>query len=332
MLGGGIGCSRLAVPLARALGRGRLTLVVNTADDLWRYGLRICPDLDTNVYRLSGIGDRERGWGVAGDTFETMDQLARLGLDPWFRLGDRDLAMHLARTSALAEGSTLSAFTRALAQRMDLGVDLIPMTDDEVATRVRTRTGVLGFQEWFVREEAAIPVDAVTYEGIEQARPAPGVLDAIAAADLVVLGPSNPVASVLSILGLPGVRESVAAQRCVAVTPTVGGVPITDEGERRRAASRAAMLSSMGVAHRASAVAALYAELIDAFVVDDADADEVDVIRDVLPGIDVLCAGTVIRDEATGDRLAAQLLKWTGSTPKVTENSRFSAHRDGAGS
>ena len=216
--------------------------------------------------------------------------------------------MHLARTTALAEGSTLSEFTRTLSEQMDLGVDLIPMTDDEVATRLHTRTGVLGFQEWFVRERAAIAVDAVTYEGIERARTAPGVLEAIAAADLVVLGPSNPAASILPILALPGVRESVAAQRCLAVTPTVSGVPITDEGERRRAASRAAMLAPMGVAHRAGAVAALYAELIDAFVVDEADADDVEAIREALPGIEVGCAGTVIHDEATGAGLAAHLL------------------------
>lgn len=313
MLGGGIGGSRLAVPLTRALGPGRLSLVVNTADDLWRYGLRICPDLDTNLYRLSGLGDVQRGWGVAGDTFEAMAQLRQLGEDPWFNLGDRDLALHLARTAALASGSTLTEFTVALAHRLGLGVELLPMSDDEVATRLTISTGTaageVGFQEWFVRDRAETPVLGVRFAGIETARPAPGVLDAIAGADVVVIGSSSPVASIEPILALPGVRDALRARPCVAVTPVVNAIPIVDEGEGRRARSRAALLAAVGRQHRASAVADLYADLIDVFVVDEADGDEADTIREMHAHIEILRAGTVIADGTSGAELAGMLLE-----------------------
>lgn len=312
MLGGGIGCSRLAVPLARALGPGRLALVVNTADDLWRYGLRICPDLDTNLYRLSGLGDVQRGWGVAGDTFEAMAQLRRLGEDPWFNLGDRDLALHLARTAALASGSTLTEFTGALVDRLGLGVELLPMSEDEVATRLTISTGTaageIGFQEWFVRDRAETPVLGVRFAGIEVARPAPGVLDAIAGADVVVIGPSSPVASIEPILALAGVRDALRTRPCVAVTPIVNAIPIVGEGERRRARSRAALLAALGRQHRASAVADLYADVIDAFVLDEADGDEAETIRHAHAHVEVLRTGTVIADRISGSELAGVLL------------------------
>jgi LPPG:FO 2-phospho-L-lactate transferase len=204
MVGGGIGASRLAVPLARRLGPGSLTLVVNTADDLWRYGLRICPDLDTNLYALAGWRDAERGWGLVGDTFRVMDRCRELGDDAWFNLGDLDLATHLLRTGWLGEGIPLHEVTRRLVDRAGVGVTILPMTNDEVATTVHTPNGPLRFQEFFVRERARPEVVAVDWDGIDRARPAPGVLEAVAGADLVVLGPSNPVASVLPALSLAG--------------------------------------------------------------------------------------------------------------------------------
>ncbi len=328
MLAGGIGASRLAVPLAQllaergdgdddALGPPRLTLVVNTADDVWLHGLRVCPDIDTNLYALAGIGDAARGWGVRGDTFAAMDQLRREGGDPWFALGDRDLATHLRRSDLLRAGATLSEVTAELAARLGITVRVLPMTDSEVATEIVTEivTGVvtstgpdgaaddvaagsvvLGFQEWFVRHRAEPAVRAVRWRGIEAALPAPGVLEAIAAADLVVLGPSNPVASIEPILARPGVRAAVAARGAVAVTPVVSGVPITDEGEARRARSRAALLAVRGLPHTATAVATHYRDLLHTFVLDEHDADQAAAIEALGPA--VVLAPTLSRPDS----------------------------------
>lgn len=332
LLGGGVGCSRLAVPLARALAPGGLTVVVNTADDLWRYGLRICPDLDTNLYALAGWSDHERGWGLAADTFVAMEHLRRYGQDPWFGLGDRDLATHLLRTSWMAEGRPLSWVTAALAERAGVATRLVPMCDQEVATMVTTAEGELGFQEFFVRRGARDPVVAVRYEGIEGASPAPGVLEALAAAELVVLGPSSPVASIDPILAVAGMREALAAAPVVAVTPVVRGVDITEVGEAHRARSRAGLLAAQGTEHTATAVARRYAEVVDTFVLDEADAGEAEAIgaagmavvvtSTLIAGPDAGAAagaggggrggGTAAGGTAAGDRLARVVLGLAG--------------------
>lgn len=363
MLAGGIGASRLAVPLAQLLaeradgdddaaGPLRLTLVVNTADDVWLHGLRVCPDIDTNLYALAGIGDAARGWGVRGDTFAAMDQLRREGGDPWFALGDRDLATHLRRTDLLRAGATLSEVTAELAAHLGIAVRVLPMTDAEVSTEIATeivteiateivtgtgaagaavdgaaddaRAGsvVLGFQEWFVRHRAEPAVRAVRWRGIEAAQPAPGVLEAIAAADLVVLGPSNPVASIEPILALPGVRAAVAARGAVAVTPVVSGVPITDEGEARRARSRAALLAVRGLPHTATAVATHYRDLLHTFVLDEHDADQAAAIEALGPA--VVLAPTLLRPDAGPPRpdLARTLLALARPMPDRRNPSR----------
>jgi LPPG:FO 2-phospho-L-lactate transferase len=311
MLGGGIGCSRLAVPLAEALPPWSLTLIVNTADDLWRYGLRICPDLDTNLYALAGLQDTARGWGVADETFVAMEQLRRLGDDPWFGLGDRDLALHLRRTALLREGRSLSGVTAMLADALDVTVHLLPMCEEPVATKVTTPQGELGFQEYLVQRRAGDPVHSVRYAGIEQARPGPGVLDAIRGADLLVVGPSNPVASIGPILGVAGIRGEVA-DRCrsgrptVAVTPVVSGRSISDEGEAQRARCRAALLGARGHPHRATSVGVELQGLAHGFVLDDADADEEPALRQL--GFEVRRTATVVSDPTVGRSLAAVVL------------------------
>jgi LPPG:FO 2-phospho-L-lactate transferase len=310
MLGGGIGASRLWTGLREAaVDRMPLTAVVNTADDVWLHGLRICPDVDTLLYGLSGVRDEDRGWGIAGDTFRCMAQLRRLGGDAWFSLGDIDLAVHLLRTGRLLEGATLTTVTRELAERLGVGVRVLPMTDDEVHTRVSTPSGPLHYQEYFVREECRPPVTAVEHVGLVSARPAPGVLEAISTADLVVLGPSNPVASISPILGLRGVREALHARTgpVVAVTPVISNIPITEDGEQRRAASRAALLAARGLAHRASAVAGLYRDVIDAFVLDVADGDQHGEVAAL--GLHVIIADTLIRDPERSVGLADRLLE-----------------------
>ena len=308
VLGGGIGCSRLAVPLARVLAGDPLRLIINTADDCWRYGLRICPDLDTNLYALAGWADRTRGWGLDGDTFVTMEQVRRLGEDAWFGLGDRDLATHLVRTEWLRGGRPLSAVTTELVRRVGLpdAIELLPMTDDDVATVITTAEGDLEFQEWFVHRRASSPVESVRRSGPSSPRPAPGVLEALGEAEVVVIAPSSPVASIEPILDLVGVRDAVAAAPVVAVTPVVTARPPTTDGDTHHARARAALLGARGVEHRAAAVAALYAGLVDTFILDEVDAAEAPTVE--AQGMDVHLAATLIDDDAGGDRLARTVL------------------------
>jgi len=307
MLGGGVGCSRLAVPLAAELGSGDLTLVINTADDLWRYGLRICPDIDTNLYALAGLQDRVSGWGLAGDTFRAMDRLRELGEDPWFNLGDLDLATHILRTELLDKLS-LTEVTAEMTRRLAINTRVLPMTDSEVSTVLTTASGTYSFQEWFVKLRAGGPLEQVRYEGIERAEATPEVIRAIVDADLVVIAPSNPVVSIEPILAMPAIRDLLIARRSsvVAVTPIISAVPIVSDGEAHRARARKEQMQARGLVHEASAVACLYKQLAGTFVLDRADA----VQRSSIEVNDqrVELADTIISDEESGRRLAAALL------------------------
>lgn len=307
MLCGGIGASRLAAPLSQAVGPGRLTLVVNTGDDMWHRGLRICPDLDTNLYALAGLRDPDRGWGLRGDTFRAMDRLRDLGEHVWFNLGDLDLASHLARTSWLGRGMGLTEVTRRFTEALDIDVTVFPMTESEVETHVITAAGDLHFQEFLVKRGATDMVERVVYRGVDDAVPSPGVIDAITAAELVVIAPSNPVASIAPILALPGLRQALASRRgrLVAVTPIVTRVQITDPGEQRRADSRTALMAAWGLPHRAAAVAGLY-PFARAFVLDVADAEEAEEVEAV--GVTPVLARTIVSDPETARRLAETVL------------------------
>lgn len=308
-LGGGIGASRLWRALASVLDPSCLTLVVNTGDDLWQHGLRICPDLDTTLYALSGRQDTERGWGVRGETWRCMDALRGLGREVWFNLGDTDLATHLLRTGLLRDGVGLAEVTAHLALAMGVAVRVLPMTEDEVTTRVEIAGGrVLHYAEFLVRHGAVPTVRRVICDGADRAGPAPGVLDALAAADLVVLGPSNPLASIAPILAVPALRAAVrdGSAEIVAVTPIVSGVPITDPGEERRAASRAALLASVGLPATPAAVAGLYRDLAHRFVLDDADADQIDAVRST--GVAPVLAPTLLHLGASAALLVHAIL------------------------
>jgi LPPG:FO 2-phospho-L-lactate transferase len=274
---GGSGASPLWRLLARSAGPSGLTLVVSTASDLRLHGLRSCPDLDTTLYALSGRQDPERGWGVADESFRCMSALRDLGGDGWFTLGDVDLATHLYRTGLIGSGSTLTEVTTRLATALGVRARVLPMSDHDVTTRISTTDGrLLPYEEYLVREQAAPGVRGVRFDGIGAARPAPGVLAAIESADLIVLGPSNPVASMLPILGLPGVTKALEQRRdrVVAVSPVVAGVPFTDEAERRRGQARAALLAAINLPATASGVARLYRDVCSRFVYDRADQGE----------------------------------------------------------
>jgi LPPG:FO 2-phospho-L-lactate transferase len=271
-LAGGVGAARFLRGLLRVHDPGGVVVVGNTGDDLRMHGLAVSPDLDSVAYTLAGLADEERGWGLAGETWNVREALVRLGEPGWFALGDRDIATHLLRTRLLAEGATLSEATAALCRRLGVPVRLLPMSDQPVQTRVEVDgpdgPEDLGFQEWWVGRQARDPVRRVRFEGVERARPAPGVLEAIAAAGGIVLCPSNPVVSIAPILAVPGVRAAIQAAPCrvVAVTPIVGGAPVRGMADR--------LLPAWGVEVSARAVAGLYAGLADAFVLDAVDADQ----------------------------------------------------------
>ncbi len=315
-LGGGIGAARLWRALLTRVDAAELTIVANTGDDTWMHGLRICPDLDTISYALTDRQDTARGWGLKDETWRCMDALRSLGAAPWFNLGDTDLATHLYRTGALRAGRTLSAITADLAAATGLGPRLLPMSDDEVETWVRTDAGAMHYQEFYVRREAADVVREIDYRGAAGAHPAPGVLEAIAGADLILLGPSNPVASLGTILAVPGIREAVQATAApvLAVTPIVTGVPITHPGEARRAASRAALLAALGLEHTAASAAHLLADLINVFVLDHNDEYVVEAFP---PKTDVLRAPTLVDEH--------------GSFPASVSIERLASSPDGSG-
>ena len=277
---GGIGGARFLRGLKAALGidssapeeqsTNTITVIGNTGDDITLFGLRICPDLDTVMYTLGGGIDEERGWGREKETFTVKEELAAYGMRPtWFGLGDRDTATHIVRAQMLAAGYPLSAVTEALCDRWKPGVRLLPMTDDQVETHVVIeedgRRRAIHFQEWWIRYRAAVPAQSIVSVGAKDASPAPGVLSAIAEADLVVLPPSNPVVSVGSVLGIPGIREALSAKTVVGVSPIIGGAPVRGMAD--------ACLDAIGVETSAGAVAAhLGADLLDGWLVDEADA------------------------------------------------------------
>jgi LPPG:FO 2-phospho-L-lactate transferase len=301
VLAGGIGGARFLRGLKAAAPGAEITVIGNTGDDITLFGLHVSPDLDTVMYTLGGGISEEQGWGRAGETFAVLGELAAYGAGPdWFGLGDRDFATHIVRTSMLAAGASLSAATRALCERWEPGVTLLPMTDDPVQTHVTTEDGqTVHFQEWWVRMHAAVPAARITFTGAQAAAPAPGVLDAIEAADFVLLPPSNPVVSVGAILAVPGLADAAAAKTVVGVSPIIGGAPVRGMAD--------ACLTAIGVQTSAVAVAEHYGSgLLDGWLVDDQDKAAVDDPR--LAGIAVRALPLYMTDlEASAEIARAAL-------------------------
>ena len=300
VLAGGVGGARFVRGLLAAVPAEHVTIVGNVGDDLEHWGLSISPDLDTLLYTLTGRIHPEQGWGVAGDTREAMAVVAELGGSDWFMLGDRDIGLHLVRSERLRAGEPLSAITADLVRRYGLAAQLVPATDDRLRTRIVTAGGELAFQEWLVGRRAADAVAAVRFEGVPGARPAPGVLAAIASADAIVLAPSNPFVSLAPILAVDGLREAVAARRehVVAITPMIGS--------RAVKGPLAGMLETLGHDVSAVGVAALLAPLAAAFVLDRADEGRAGEIRAL--GVRTVCVPTLMRDTAGAAALARAAL------------------------
>ena len=275
VLAGGIGGARFLRGLKQAVPDAEITVVGNTGDDIHLFGLKVCPDLDTVMYTLGGGIHEEQGWGREGETFAVKDELAAYGVGPeWFGLGDKDFATHIVRTQMLGAGYPLSAVTEALCARWQPGVRLLPMSDDRVETHVAIEVDgeqrAVHFQEYWVKLRASVDAKAVVAVGAETAAPAPGVLEAIAAADVILFPPSNPVVSVGTILAVPGIREAVAA----APAPVVGHSPIVGDAPVRGMADK--VLAAVGVESTAAAVARHYGSgLLDGWLVDTVDAGSV---------------------------------------------------------
>jgi LPPG:FO 2-phospho-L-lactate transferase len=298
VLSGGGGGARFTRGLQDALGAGELTVVGNVGDDVEILGLHVSPDLDSILYLLAGLLDEERGWGRSGETWQALGAAGLWGGETWFRLGDLDLGLHLVRTRALAHGEPLSRVTADLAARAGVDVGIVPATDDPLRTQVVTPAGTFGFQEWFVGRAHEDEVDAVLYEGAEAARPAPGVVEAIAQADAIVIAPSNPFLSIGPIFAVPGIRSAIleCGARRIAVSPLIGGKAVTGPLDR--------MLLRMLGGATPEVVARTYTGVLDVLVVDEADADSA-----APSGVEFVVTQTLMRDRDAGRRLAEVVLE-----------------------
>jgi LPPG:FO 2-phospho-L-lactate transferase len=292
VLAGGLGGSRLARALAETIDPGELTIVGNVGDDVEILGLHVSPDLDTILYTLTGRLDETKGWGRAGETWNALETVAELGGESWFRLGDLDLGVHLVRTEALRHGEPLSGVTARIAHALGLEPTLLPATDERLRTWLATPAGELPFQEWFVARRHQDEVDGVRFEGAEAARPAPGVREALEAADLVAIAPSNPFVSIGPILAVAGIREALERRSVPAVTvsPLIGGEAVRGPAAR--------MLARMAGGTSPAHVAGRYEGLIDALVIDEADADADAGVRTIVT--------RTLMDDAEGRRRVAE--------------------------
>lgn len=306
VLCGGVGAARLLAGLVRAVPPTEVVAVVNTADDMVLHGLAISPDLDTVVYTVAGAIDPERGWGLRDESWQAMATLERYGGATWFGLGDRDLGTHLYRTQRIAEGAPLSTVSGEIARAWGLQLAVLPVTDDPVRTRLTLADAdgspgeEVAFQDYFVARRHEVPVASVRFAGAETASPAPGVLAALAAADTVIVAPSNPIVSIGPVLAVPGIREAVAARRdsVVAVSPIVGGRALKGPADR--------LLRELGHDDSVAGVARLYAPFAGTLVIDHADAEHADAVR--AAGLRCVVTDTIMRDPDAASALCKVVL------------------------
>jgi len=285
-LAGGVGAAKFLTGLVKLVPEEELTVIVNTGDNIILHGLYISPDTDIITYTLADIVDEKKGWGIRGDTFHCLEALEKLGQQTWFRLGDKDMATHLYRTTLLRKGLTLSEVTAQIARSFGLRLAILPMTDNRFETRIKTRDGTVHFEEYLVKRKARDEVLGVSYSGLNNAEPAEGVLDSIANSELVVLCPSNPIVSIGTILAIRGVKNALRKThaRKVAISPIVAGSPIKGPADR--------LLKGLGCEVSAFAVAKLYSEFLDTFVIDTADCQSKTRIEEL--GIEVKVTNTIM--------------------------------------
>ncbi len=299
-LAGGVGGAKLADGLAQVLPPDDLAVIVNTGDDFEHLGLYICPDLDTVCYTLAGLANPATGWGRAGETFHALESLGLLGGPTWFRLGDRDIGLHLERNRRLHLGQPLSAITIRFCKAMGIRQQVLPMTDDFVHTWVYTSEGELPFQEYFVHRQCRPQVTGFRFDSIESAQPAPGVLQALELAELVVICPSNPWVSISPIWDIPGIRQALTGRVVVAVSPIIAGHTVKGPAAK--------MYAELGIQPSAASVARHYGELLTGFTLDRQDADQADEIQAL--GISTWVTDTLMSTGQDRARLAKEVIEF----------------------
>jgi LPPG:FO 2-phospho-L-lactate transferase len=301
-LAGGVGGSKLADGLYRRLAPDALSVIVNTGDDFQLYGLHISPDADTVLYTLAGLANPETGWGIAGDTFETLQALGRYGEETWFQLGDRDFSTHILRTKRLAAGWTLTRVLASFTDSLQVRARILPMSDNPIATVIRTAAGELAFQDYFVRRQHADDVVGVAYAGIESATLSDEVREVIGSAEAVILCPSNPIVSIGPILAVPGMRDLLrtAPAPIIAVSPLVQGQALRGPADR--------MLAGLGRVPSSAAIAELYSDFLDGIVIDRQDTAESERIAALR--VRVLTTDIIMRETRDRERLAGEVLEF----------------------
>lgn len=304
VLAGGVGAARFLQGVVQVIPQDQITAIVNTGDDRDFYGLHVSPDLDIVMYTLAGLVDEAHGWGIRDDTYHVMQQLTSYENEDWFQLGDRDLATHIQRTNLLRQGQTLSQVSDNLRQRFGLGLRILPMTDQRVATHIQTPAGLLHFQEYMVKRRCEDEVQDVVFVGMSEARPAPGLLDILKEAEAILIAPSNPIVSIGSILAVPGIHDTLheASGMVVAVSPIVGGAPIKGPADK--------LMRGLGMDVSALGVARCYRDFLDVMVIDTQDAHLAGAIEDL--GIPTLVTETIMRDGAAKANLARSVLQAAG--------------------
>lgn len=305
-LAGGVGGARLAHGLAQALPVGSLSVIVNVGDDFQFFGLKICPDLDTVCYTLAGMENPAPGWGRAGESWQALSVIESLGGPTWFRLGDTDLGLHLERTRRLQEGQSLSEITQHVCRSWGISAEVLPVSDATIPTLVHSSEGLLGFQDYFVARRCEPRVEGFSFDGVEAAAPAPGVLEALIGADLVVICPSNPWVSVDPILAVPGVREAVMQRPALAVSPIIGGQTVKGPAAK--------MFSELGFTPSALSVARHYGSraeegLLSGFVIDDIDQSLLETLS--ASGMKICVTDTMMKNPQERLRLASELLDFS---------------------
>jgi LPPG:FO 2-phospho-L-lactate transferase len=312
VLTGGTGGAKFIDGLRQIVPPEELTIIVNTGDDLMWWGLYVSPDVDSIIYMLAGKLSQERGWGVKGDTFFCLNAMGQLGQPIWFNTGDRDLAMHILRSKLLADGKTLTEVTAEIAAKFAIATRILPMSDSRVETRVQTPIGELSFEEYFVQRWYQDPVESVRFAGASDAEPAPGVLDAIRSADVLLLAPSNPVSSIAPILAVPGIREALRESRAriAAVSPIVRGAAVSGPA--------GILMAAQGFDVSIGGVADFYHDFLDLLVVDSQDAKAAEALR--ATGMRVHCTPTIMRKNADRIALAKSVLDAAMQPPSAKES------------